>query len=147
MGLDQEVIRINERLAIPLEEITFRFSRSSGPGGQNVNRTASRVEMLFDVASSPSLGEAERALLLRHLAPHLDGRGVLRLVSQESPSQWRNRQEVLARFQALLARGLRPRRPRLATQPTAASRERRLRAKRARGLIKAERRRPIREED
>ncbi|MBC7255094.1 MAG: aminoacyl-tRNA hydrolase [Chloroflexi bacterium] len=139
-------MRINRHLAIPLEEITFRFSRASGPGGQHVNRTATRVEMFFDVASSPSLSEAERALLLRHLAPYLDSRGVLRLVSQESPSQWRNRQEVLARFQALLARGLRQRKPRLATRPTAASRERRLRAKRARSLLKAERRRVLREE-
>jgi len=144
--VEKDVLRINRHLAIPLEEITFRFSRASGPGGQNVNRTASRVEMLFDVASSPSLSDEERVLLLRYLAPHLDSRGVLRLVSQESPSQWRNRQEVLARFQALLARGLRQRKPRLATRPTAASRERRLRAKRARSLLKAERRRILGEE-
>lgn len=143
---ERDVIRINKRLAIPLEEVTFRFSRSGGPGGQNVNRTATRVELLFDIASSPSLSEIERALLRERLAPHLDSRGILRLVSQGSPSQWHNRQEVIARFQALLARGLRKRRPRLATQPTAASRERRLRAKRARGFLKAARHRIVDEE-
>jgi len=133
---------IREGLAIPLAELTFRFSRSSGPGGQHVNRTASRVELLFDVANSPSLAEPDRQRVLRHLARHVDGSGVLHLVSASTPSQWRNRQEVLGRFQRLLLQALQPRKRRVATRPTRGSRERRLRSKHRRSDIKRLRRRP-----
>jgi ribosome-associated protein len=128
-------------LAIPWDEIDLRFSRSSGPGGQNVNRTDSRVELLFDVAHSPSLSDAQRASLSRRLAAHLDRDGVLHLWSQETPSQWRNRQEVVQRLRDLLIFGLHRPRRRVATRPTLGSRQRRLEAKRHRGAIKQNRRR------
>ena len=138
--MDFDPIRINEELTIPQREIVYRFSRASGPGGQNVNRTASRVELIFDLAGSPSLNEWQRTLARHRLAPYLDGAGLLHLVSEASPSQWRNRQDVIARFQALLARAVRPARQRRATRPTAASRERRLEGKRRRAAIKTRRR-------
>ncbi len=140
MAVDADDLIINEHLAIPLEEIAFRYSRASGPGGQNVNRTASRVELLFDVAGSPCLAEHQRTLLQARLGAHLDGQGVLHLFSQETPSQWRNRQELLTRLQALLVASLRPRIYRRPTRPTAGSRERRLAAKRQHGVLKAGRR-------
>jgi ribosome-associated protein len=139
--LGSDVIRINDQLAVRQSELVYRFSRASGPGGQNVNRTSSRVELVFDVDGSLSLSESQRALVRHRLASLIDGAGLLRLVSDETPSQWRNRQEVLARFQTLLARALRPSRRRIATRPTAASRERRLESKRRRSAIKWRRRR------
>lgn len=144
--MDSELIRVNEELAIPHREIVYRFSRASGPGGQNVNRTASRVELVFDLAGSPSLSEGQRTLARHRLAAYLDGAGVLHLISDESPSQWRNRQEVIARFQGLMARAVRPVRRRRATHPTAASRERRLASKRRRAAQKARRRAVIPDE-
>jgi len=138
--LDSEPIRISAHLTIPQREIVYRFSRASGPGGQNVNRTASRVELIFDVASSPSLSEWQRAMLRHRLASYIDGAGLLHLVCDETPSQWRNRQVVTLRFQTLLARAVRPVRQRRATHPTAASRERRLEGKHRRAAIKSQRR-------
>jgi ribosome-associated protein len=128
-----------EGLEIPLAELTFRFSRSGGPGGQHVNRSETRVELLFDVARSPSLSEAQREQLLRNLAPYLDRRGVLHLVSGASRSQHENRQEVVRRFVRLLQQGLRRRRRRVPTRPHPASVARRLEAKRRRSLLKRER--------
>jgi ribosome-associated protein len=144
--LTRPAIQINRDLAIPLDEIQFRFSRSGGPGGQNVNRTATRVELLFDVASSPSLSEAQRQRLQERLSGQVDSTGTLRLVSQDTPSQWRNRQEVLERFRALLAGALRPRRRRIATRPSRAARQARLAAKKRRSETKRRRRPPSRGE-
>ncbi len=125
-------IEITPELAIPQDELDLRFARSGGPGGQNVNRTATRVELLFDVAGSPSLNEHQRALILSRLQGYIDGEGVLHLSSQATRSQWQNRQDVTERFRDLLAGALRVRRPRRATRPSAAARERRLRKKRLR---------------
>jgi ribosome-associated protein len=97
------------------------------------------VELLFDVARSPSLSEAQREQLLRNLAPYLDRRGVLHLVSGASRSQHENRQEVVRRFVRLLQQGLRRRRRRIPTRPHPASVARRLEAKRRRSLLKRER--------
>lgn len=144
--MDADTIPINDQLAIPQREIALRFSRASGPGGQNVNRTSSRVELIFDIARSPSLTEPQRALARHRLAAWLDGEGRLHLLSSETPSQWQNRQQVLARFQSLLARALRPSRRRIATQPTSGSRQRRLEAKRRRSAIKGWRR-PVAHDD
>ncbi|MRR52829.1 MAG: aminoacyl-tRNA hydrolase, partial [Rhodocyclaceae bacterium] len=91
----QEEIRITPELAIPLVEIELRFSRSSGPGGQNVNKTATRVELLFDVANSAALSDSQRDRLLERLRGQIDARGVLHLSSSEYASQWRNRQDVI----------------------------------------------------
>ena len=138
--MDDDYLYISDQLSLPLAELGFRFSRSSGPGGQHVQKTSTRVELLFDVANSPSLSEAQREQVTERLAQYLDSTGILHLVAQSERSQLRNRQEVVARFQALIYRALKRRKVRRATRPTAASVERRLRAKRQRGQVKTTRR-------
>jgi ribosome-associated protein len=105
--LGEKVLRITNNLTIPLSELRFRFARSSGPGGQHVNRSATRVELLFDVMGSPSLTEAQRERALKALAPYIDSDGVLHLVSQTFRSQLRNREEVVERFQMLMRKAMR----------------------------------------
>ena len=134
-----EIITIDDRVRIPLSELDFRFSRSSGPGGQHVQKSSTRVELLFDVARSPSLDDEQRARVLGRLAGHVDSEGVLHLASQSERSQWRNRQEVVARFQELMRRALARRKRRRATSPTAASKEKRLEQKRHRSQVKRQR--------
>ncbi len=142
-----DLLVISDELTIPASELRFRFSRSSGPGGQHVNRSETRVELLFDVAGSPSLSQAQRARLLSRLAGYIDGEGVLRVVSSATRSQARNRADALARFQALVAAALRQRKRRVSTRPTGASRERRLAGKRRRGEVKWTRRKVGRGDD
>ncbi len=138
--LPNEPLLISDELAIPLAELSFRFSRASGPGGQHIQRSESRVELLFDVAHSPSLTEAQRLRLMQRLAGMIDGNGVLRIVSAATRSQLDNRADAQARFQALLAAALRRPKRRLPTRPTAASRERRLAEKRTQAEAKRRRR-------
>lgn len=140
------VIAINPGLSIPMDELVFRFSRSSGPGGQHVQRSDTRVELLFDVANSPSLSAAQRALILARLGNQIDGEGVLRVVSSSTRSQLENRLETIRRFQALLSSALRQRKRRVATKPSAAAREARLTEKRVRSRHKESRRRVTGEE-
>ena len=139
-------VSISDDLAIPLSELHFRFSLSGGPGGQKVNRTATRVELLFDVRGSPSLSPHQRDLILLRLAGYIDGQGVLRLVSRSTRSQLLNRREAIDRFRRLVAGSLQVPRRRVPTRPTLAARERRLRKKRARSLLKRMRRRATRED-
>jgi ribosome-associated protein len=131
-----ELLHIRHGLALPLSEIELRTSRSSGPGGQHANVTASRVEASFDVASSATLSDAQKARICARL-----GRRVT-AAAQDTRSQARNRELALERLAARLAHALEVPRPRTATRPTAASRRRRLEAKRRRGDVKRERRRP-----
>jgi ribosome-associated protein len=138
-AVDDELLQIDDRVAIPRSELSFRFSRSSGPGGQHVQKSSTRVELLFDLANSPSLTDAQRARVLRRLAGHVDSAGILHLVAQSERSQWQNREEVVARFEGLMRKALKRRKRRRPTQPTAASKERRLRRKRRRSEIKRER--------
>jgi ribosome-associated protein len=133
-------IQINRKLAIPLAEVSFQFSRSGGPGGQNVNRRETRVELLFDLRQSPRLSDRQRARLLQRLAPYVDGEGILRIVVTTERSQLRNRQEALERFVHLLQQGLRVPRRRLPTQPSARAMAQRLEGKRQRSAIKQGRR-------
>jgi ribosome-associated protein len=137
--LGEKVLRITNTLTIPLSELRFRFARSSGPGGQHVNRSATRVELLFDVADSPSLTEAQREQVLKALASYIDNDGVLRLVSQTFRSQLRNREEVVERFQTLMRKAMRVPKRRRPTRPSRAARERRLASKRRRSEIKRQR--------
>ncbi len=137
---------INEHLAIPAAELEFRFSRSSGPGGQHVQRSDTRVELLFNVAASPSLSDEQRGRILARLGNQIDGEGVLRVVSSATRSQLENRADAVRRFQALLAGALRVRRRRVATKPSAAARETRLAEKRLRSRHKQARRKVGREE-
>ena len=134
-----DVVIIEPGLAIPSAELRFRFSRSSGPGGQHVNRSETRVELLFDVAGSPSLTEPVRARLLARLGGHVDGQGTLHIVSAATRSQAANRADALERFRFLLASALRPRRHRVPTHPSTAARQRRLADKRARATLKQSR--------
>lgn len=130
------MLPISDSLAIPLDELRFRFSRSSGPGGQHVNRSETQVELQFDVAHSPGLSEEQRALILLRLRGHIDTDGVLHLVSSGTRSQLRNREEVTIRFVQLMERSLRPVKPRRPTRPSARARARRLEQKRRRSEAK-----------
>ena len=123
-------------VAIPVSEVLLRVSRSSGPGGQHANVTASRVEASFDVAASESLSDEQKRRIVARWGP------IVRAVAQESRSQLRNRELALERLEARLASALRVRRARHATKPTRAARERRLSAKRRQGERKRDRRRP-----
>jgi ribosome-associated protein len=130
-----EELRIDERLAIPLAEIELRASRSSGPGGQHANVTASRVEAVFDVAASRALDEARRVRLLERLGP------VVTAVAQDARGQSRNRELALERLAAKIAAALRVPKHRRPTKPTGAARRRRLEQKRRTGERKRARRR------
>jgi ribosome-associated protein len=129
-------------LVIPEDELVWRFSRSSGPGGQSVNTTDSRVELSFDVARSPSLPPGLRDRAMSRMASRLVD-GVLTVAASEHRSQHRNRQAARARLVDVLTEALRPPSPtRRATKPTRGSRERRLAGKKRRGQVKALRRTP-----
>src|SRR2546422_1612755 len=130
--MDGEVI-INKHLSIPSSELRYRFARSGGRGGQNVNKVETRVELLFDVAHSPSLTESDRDRILHHLRSRIDDEGVLRIVSQESRSQWKNRVDAVERFRDLIKHALRPRKKRIATKIPAGVRERRMGKKKKKG--------------
>jgi ribosome-associated protein len=136
----RKVLEIYPWLAIPASELEFRFTRSSGPGGQHVNKVATRVELMFDVARSPSLDEHARSRLRRRLAGIIDTDGVLHLASQDSRSQWKNRVDVVAKFVAALEKALTPQHRRIPTGPTSASRQARAKQKRVRSATKALRR-------
>ena len=129
-------LRIDERLSIPLGDIELRASRSSGPGGQHANVTASRVEAVFDVAASAVLDEAQRARLTERVGP------VVTAVAQDARGQARNRELALQRLAEKVAAGLRVPRRRRATKPTRAARARRLEQKRRAGERKRARRPP-----
>ena len=131
-----EELWIEAGLSIPLSEIELRTSRSSGPGGQHANVTASRVEAVFDIEASASLDEARRVRLLEKLGP------VVTAVAQDGRSQYRNRELALSRLAAKIKDALRVQRPRRPTRPTRSSRQRRLDQKRRTGERKQNRRRP-----
>jgi ribosome-associated protein len=131
-----EGLRVNEDVLIPLDEIELRASRSSGPGGQHANVTASRIEAVFDVDASSALSDDQRDLLRRRLGDRVTA------VAQDARSQARNRELALERLREKLAAGLRRPKPRRPTRPSRAARERRLQQKRRTSERKAQRRRP-----
>jgi ribosome-associated protein len=132
----EDPMRVGRGVAIPLAEVELRVSRSSGPGGQHANVTASRVEALFDVESSPSLTEDQRRRVMARVGPRLTA------VAQDTRSQARNRDLALERLRGRLAAALAVQTPRRATKPTRASRHRRVESKRRRSATKKMRRRP-----
>jgi ribosome-associated protein len=134
-GRPQRGLRINRQLVIPPAEITVRVSRSSGPGGQHANVTASRVEASFDVLASTALSDAQRRRVLARTGPRLVA------IAQDERSQARNRELALERLGERLTQALAVPKRRRPTRPTAASRERRLQAKR-RGTERKRERRP-----
>ena len=133
-------MRVTRDVAIPLSEISLRTSRSSGPGGQHANVTASRVEAILDVTQSASLTDEQRRRVTSRVGPRLTA------VAQDTRSQTRNRELALERLRSRLAGALAVQRPRHRTRPTRSSRERRLGSKKQRGEIKRQRRRPSRDD-
>jgi ribosome-associated protein len=131
-----DTLKIDARLSIPLAEVELRASRSSGPGGQHANVTASRVEAVFDVGASEALDESQRARLIERAGTKIAA------VAQDARGQTRNRELALQRLAEKIAAALRVPHPRRATKPTRAAQARRLEAKRRVGERKRSRRRP-----
>jgi ribosome-associated protein len=134
--MDGESIRVTRSVVLPPAEVRFRFSRSSGPGGQHAQKSETRVEALFDVESSEALTDAQKRRVVAKAGP------VIRAVAQDERSQSRNRELALERIVTQLREALRVERKRRPTKPTAASRERRLEQKRRRSETKRLRREP-----
>ena len=129
-----DTVRVTRSVSLPRSEIVLRTSRSSGPGGQHAQRSESRVEAVFEVAASSTLSAVQKRRVVARAGP------VLRAVAQDERSQLRNRELATERLVAALREALRVPRRRVATAPTAASRERRLEEKRRRGEVKRLRR-------
>ena len=140
-----ETLYINSRIQIPQSELRFRFSRSGGPGGQNVNRVSTRVELLYDLVHS-SLDPDSKGILRKKLSSRLSYDGIIRIVSQESRSQWKNKQTATEKFVDLLKRAMRPQKSRVPTRVTRNSIETRLVRKKGRGEIKKLRKVDLRKE-
>ena len=136
------MLRITPTLALNEDELQFSFTTSQGPGGQNVNKVATRAILRFDVAGSPSLDDSQREQIRRALASRINKAGVLQIVAGRERSQEANRRAALEVFRRLLSDALRPPKKRVKTKPTRAAHERRLTAKSVRSRIKSERRRP-----
>jgi ribosome-associated protein len=133
------MIKITDDLLIPEDALSFTASRSSGPGGQHVNKSSTRVTLRFDVLGSPSLSAEQKALLLTRLSTRVNKDGVLRVVAQKHRSQSANRELAVARFTELLRAALKRTRPRHPTRVPKAARNRRLEEKKHRGRVKRDR--------
>lgn len=129
-------LEINHSLIIKGSELLISVSRSSGPGGQHVNKTSSRVSLRFNIKDSTSLTESQKAILLEKLASHLVGEGELLIHVESERSQYRNRQIARIRLQEIIKKALVPSKKRLATKPTFGSTEQRISSKKRRGLLK-----------
>jgi ribosome-associated protein len=136
---EHALVRVTEELAIPLAELTYRATRSGGPGGQHVNTSSTRVELEFAVGDSPSLTEAQRARIMDRLATRIDSAGILRLASSSSRSQHQNREDVTARLGRLLADALHEPKARRKTRVPRAAKEARLKEKKKRSRVKKQR--------
>jgi ribosome-associated protein len=139
-------LEITPTLRLPLAELEYRATRSGGPGGQHVNTSSTRIEVWWDVRSSPALTEEQRGRLLERLASRLDGEGRLRIVASESRSQLRNREAATERLRETVAAGLAVPKTRKRTKPSRPARVARLEAKRRRSATKRDRRPPTRED-
>ena len=135
---DQVVV--NEQVSVPLSELRFTFSRSSGPGGQNVNKVSTRVTLLFDLSASDSLTASQLSRVRRELSTRIDRQGILRVVSSRHRTQAANRQAAVERFAGLLADALAVRKERRSTRAPRSAGVRRLENKARRGKVKRLRR-------
>jgi ribosome-associated protein len=136
----ENAVTINIHLHIPISEISFRFARSGGHGGQNVNKVETKVELLFDVGASPSLTDSQRHHLMRKLGSRIDSSGVLRIIAQDSRSQWQNRVDAMERFVEMLREAMKPVKKRVKTKVPRSVKERRLEEKKRRSQTKQFRR-------
>jgi ribosome-associated protein len=134
--MERESIQVTRSVSLPRSEIDYRFSRSSGPGGQHAQKSDTRVEASFDVEASTALSETQKRRVVGKAGP------VLRAIAQDERSQWRNRELATERLVEALRRALKVERRRRPTKPTKASRERRLEQKRRRSTTKRLRRPP-----
>lgn len=132
-------MRVTRNIVIDESELTERFIHASGPGGQNVNKVATAVELRFDVRHSPALSDALRARLAALAGRRISGDGILVITAQRFRSQARNREDARARLAALVAAAATPPKPRRATRPSRAAKQRRLDEKRHTALRKRER--------
>ncbi len=135
-------IRVGRSLTIPQAELEVRFAPSGGPGGQHANKAATRVELTWNIETSAVLGPRQRQKLRERLRKRIDGAGNLRVVVDTNRSQLRNREEAHQRLGSLVADALRHVPRRMKTEPTRASKERRLQAKRQRSATKEARKQP-----
>lgn len=127
---------VTPELSIPESELSYRASRSGGPGGQHVNTSSTRIELLWDVAGSPSLSEEQRARIQEKLGNRISGEGILSLASSGSRSQQQNREEVTARLAALVAEALHVPKKRKKTRPPRSAKEKMLKEKKMRSETK-----------
>ena len=137
---------MTDETVVPENEVYFQASRSSGPGGQHVNRRETRVEACWNVRESPSLTEQERTRILEKLAARIGKDGVLRVVAEDERSQYRNKQLAAQRLRELVARALHVPKPRKKTRPPRSATEKRLEEKGRRGQVKKLRKQPEPEE-
>ena len=135
-----DILPTKTRVAIPVSEVELTAVRASGPGGQNVNKVASAVQLSFDVAASPHLIAPVKARLLRLAGSRSTRDGRIVIFAERYRDQPRNREDALARLAALIDKAHERPKPRIATRPTKAAKERRLKAKSVRGKVKALRR-------
>lgn len=137
---DDGVLEVGDGLRVPRAELTYRATRSGGPGGQHVNTSSTRVELAWNVDASPSVSDEQRARIREKLANRISGEGVLLLAASEHRSQHQNKEAVTGRFVELVSRALVVPRARKKTRPSRASREERLHAKKRRSETKRLRR-------
>ena len=135
----ENLVVITPSLAIPLRELEFRFSRSGGPGGQNVNKVNSKVTLYFNVSLSPSLNGSQRSLLSFRLASRISQQGVLQLTASEHRTQKANKDAIILRFANLLRQALVVQKTRKKTKPSRGSKERRITSKKKRAVVKQQR--------
>lgn len=137
---DSDALVVNDQITIPRGELTFRATRAGGPGGQHVNTSSTRIELLWDFMHSTAVDDATRARLLEKLAARLDGEGMLRVVASSARSQLQNREEAEAKLAQLVRQALVVRKPRKKTRVPRGAVEQRLKEKKLRSSRKSERR-------
>ncbi len=136
------MLKINDRIVLPLSELQWDFARSGGPGGQNVNKVNSKALLRWNPVTSPSLPEPVRARLLKAIGSRLTGEGELLITSQETRDQARNMADCMSKLRALILSSATPPKVRRPTRPTHASQIRRVEAKSRRAVVKRLRRKP-----